>query len=259
MGIRSRTGNRSVDFMVADLSSRADVRALARQFMERHNRLDVLVNNAGGIFLRRQLSVDGIEMTFALNHLGYFLLTNLLLEPLKASAPTRIINVASCGHAIPRRLEFDDLQASRGYRGMMAYHRSKLANLLFTLELARRLEGTGVTVNALHPGMVQTHLGENNGWPWRVLKFAFDRAFRVRYVLPTEGARTVVHLATSPDVEGTSGGYFAETRPIEPSQAALDLDAAARLWTISEELTGLSASDGSHPNLATTATGGPAA
>lgn len=237
--IRGRTGNPSVDYLVADLSSQAEIRELARQFAARSSRLDVLVNNAGGVFLKRRLSADGMEMTFALNHLGYFLLTNLLIDLLKASAPARVVNVASCGHEIPRGIDFADLQATDRYRGFQAYHRSKLANVLFTYELARRLESTGVTANALHPGMVRTHIGENNGFVFRALKYVFDRVYRIKYISPEEGAGTVVYLAASPEVEGVTGLYFVDSKPKESSAASRDPEAAARLWELSEEMTGL--------------------
>jgi len=237
--VRQQTGNAAVGHLVADLSRQADVRGLARQVLEQYPRLDVLVNNAGGIFLSRRLSADGIEMTFALNHLGYFLLTTLLLDRMRASAPSRVVNVSSIGHELARGIRFDDVQFERGYRaGFPAYHHSKLANLLFTYELARRLEGTGVTANALHPGLVATNIGVNNGLSWRVLSFFYDRILRPHYVSPEEGARTVVHLASSPDVEGVTGRYFVEEREVASSEASRDVDAARRLWELSEELTG---------------------
>src|SRR6266545_3993807 len=151
--IRAASGNKNVDSLLADLSSQQEVRRLAREFKSKYSRLHVLLNNAGGFFMRRQLSVDGIEMTFAFNHLAYFLLTNLLLDTVKASAPARIINVSSAAHK-SGKIEFDNLQGERSYNGFAAYGNSKLANILFTIELARRLEGTSITVNALHPGMV---------------------------------------------------------------------------------------------------------
>jgi retinol dehydrogenase-12 len=241
--IRQRTGNPSVGHLVADLSRQADVRELARQFLERYPRLDVLVNNAGGIFLSRRLSADGIEMTFALNHLGYFLLTTLLLDRICASAPSRIVNVASIGHKLAEGARFEDLQFERGYRaGFPAYHHSKLANLLFTYELARRLEGTSVTVNALHPGLVATNIGTNNGLSWQVLSFFYQRILRPNYVSPEEGARTIVYLASSPEVEGVTGCYFVDERAVPSSKASNDVDAARRLWDLSEELTASPAS-----------------
>jgi NAD(P)-dependent dehydrogenase (short-subunit alcohol dehydrogenase family) len=232
--IRHETGNRSVDHLTADLSSQASVRELAERFRSRYPRLHVLINNAGAIFLKRQLSADGIEMTWALNHLGYFLLTNLLLETLISNAPARIVNVASCGHELVRGLNFDDLQGQRGYKGFLAYHRSKLANLLFTFELARRLEGTRVTANALHPGLVATHIGENNGWVWRVLKPVVSRFYNIRYIGAEEGARTITHLAMAPELEGLSGQYFVDRKVVCSSEASRDESAARRLWEVSE-------------------------
>ena len=159
--IRTATGNQNVDWLLADLSSQQDIRRLASEFKSKYSHLHVLLNNAGGTFMTRQLSVDGIEMTFALNHLAYFLLTNLLLDTMKASAPARIINVSSDAHS-GGKIDFDNLQGERSYSSFGPYGNSKLANILFTTELARRLEGTGVTVNALHPGLTSTGFGKNN-------------------------------------------------------------------------------------------------
>jgi NAD(P)-dependent dehydrogenase (short-subunit alcohol dehydrogenase family) len=232
--LRATTGNEQVSFLQGDLSSQADTRRLAAQFLGQSERLDVLVNNAGGFFLRRVFSPEGIEMTFALNHLSYFLLTHLLLERLKASAPSRIVNVASESH---RRgtMDFDDLQGLRRYNGWKAYSRSKLGNVLFTYELARRLEGTGVTVNAVHPGFVRTRLGTDNPWPLRLLM----RLVMMRGISPAKGAETVVYLASSPQVEGQTGGYWAHLRRVESSPLSQDRQLAQRLWQVSLEMTGL--------------------
>jgi NAD(P)-dependent dehydrogenase (short-subunit alcohol dehydrogenase family) len=238
--LRLETGSATVEFLLADLSSQSDIRALVRRFHESHDRLDVLINNAAGIFMTRRLTVDGLEMTFALNHLAYFLLSTLLLDTLEASAPSRIINVSSAGHQLAAGLPFDDLQGEQIYRGFQRYHQSKLANLLFTHELARRLTGTGVTVNALDPGIVATNLGRNNRWTWRLVKPLFDLLFRMRYVSPEEGARTAIHLAVAPDLAGVTGLYFANEKPAASSQAARDEAAGRRLWRVSEELTALS-------------------
>jgi NAD(P)-dependent dehydrogenase (short-subunit alcohol dehydrogenase family) len=235
--VRRASGHSSVDSLTADLSSQTEVRRLAREFEARYPRLDVLINNAGAIFKSRRLSADGIEMTFALNHLAYFLLTNLLLDTIKASSPARVVNVSSCGHEKVAGLDFDDLLSRRGYRPFQAYFRSKLANLLFTYELSRRLAGTGVTANAVHPGLVATNIGRSNGWSWRVMKPVFDRVFGLKYVSAEEGARGVVHLASSADVEGVSGRYFAGPEPAESSEASRDEAAALRLWRESESLT----------------------
>ncbi len=230
--IRTETGNPRVEGLLADLSSQRDIHRLAQQFTERHDRLHVLLNNAGALFHPRRESVDGIEMTFALNHLGYFLLTNLLLDVLKASAPSRIINVSSAAHR-RGKLNFDDLQRQRGYQGMGVYSASKLANVLFTYELARRLRGTGVTVNAVHPGLVATRFAVGSSWVSRVLRgliWCFG-------ISPEQGARTLIYLASSPEVEGVTGKYFQSEKVVESSLASQDEDAARRLWEISESLT----------------------
>ena len=206
--IRERSGNQQVEALLADLASQQQVRELARQFRDRFPRLDVLVNNAGGMWLRRETTVDGLEITVAVNHLAYFLLTHLLLDNLKASVPSRIVNVASGAHR-KAALDFDDLMAEQGYNGWRQYCRSKLMNLLFTYELARRLQGTGVTANALHPGWVATGFGGNNGWRGRVWQFV-ARCFALN---AEEGARTIVYLASAPKVAGVSGGYFVRESP----------------------------------------------
>jgi len=232
--IRQETHNPDVDYIAADLSSQAQIRRLVEIFKERYARLDVLVNNAGAFFLRRQQSEDGIEMTFALNHLSYFLLTHLLLDTLRVNAPARIVNVASNAH---RRegMNFDDLEGKDKYSGFRAYGQSKLANLLFTYELARRLEGVSVTANALHPGFVATNIGKNNGLLSRlVMPIASLRAIR-----PEEGARTPVYLASSPEVEGVSGLYFVREMAVPSSPDSYDAQSARRLWEISAEMTGL--------------------
>jgi len=232
--IREQTG-KEADLLLADLGSQADIRRVAGEILDRHPRIDVLLNNAGVVNLKRQVTVDGLEATFAVNHLAYFLLTNLLLDRLRASAPARIINVSSDAHRLAP-LDLDDLQSERRYRGTRVYGKSKLANILFTRELARRLAGTGVTVNCLHPGVVATRFAQNNGrlalWVTTLLKPFF--------LTPEQGADTAIHLATSPEVEGVSGEYFVKRKVRRPSAAALDETTASRLWTISAELTGLS-------------------
>ena len=233
--IQRATGSEHVDLMLADLSSMEAVRQLAADFKAKHDRLDVLVNNAGAIFLDRRTTVDGYEMTFALNHLGPFLLTNLLLETLKASAPARIVNVSSDAH-YREAMDFDDVMHENGYRGMTAYSQSKLANVLFTYELARRLEGTGVTVNAVHPGIVRTGFGDNHGVIVRALMSVIKR-FAGRS--PEKGAETMIYLASSPDVEGVTGKYFMDNAAKRSSDVSYDETSWERLWTISEELTGL--------------------
>jgi retinol dehydrogenase-12 len=230
--IQEQTGSTKVESLLADLSSQQQVRDLARRFLERHPRLDVLVNNAGGMWLRRQETVDGLEMTFAVNHLAYFLLTGLLLDVVKASVPSRIVNVSSAAHR-GATLPFDDLMGRRRFRGWQAYKQSKLANLLFTYELARRLEGTGVTANALHPGFVATGFGGNNGWRGSALQMLA----RWLGLSAEEGARTIVYLAASPEVAGVSGRYFVKERAVSSSPASYDEAAQKRLWQVSEELT----------------------
>jgi retinol dehydrogenase 12 len=232
--IRTAGGNQEVEALRADLSSQQQIRILAQQFLDRYPRLDILVNNAGGLWLQRELTVDGLEMTFAVNHLGYFLLTQLLLDRLKASAPARIVNVSSEAHR-KTVLDFDDLMGERHYAGWRAYCQSKLANLLFTYELARRLRGTGVIANALHPGWVATGFGGNNGWRGRILRLA-ARCFAVS---PETGARTVIYLASSPQVAEANGLYFVRERAKESSSVSYDEASAKRLWEISRELIAL--------------------
>lgn len=232
--LRADAGSSIVEPLAADLSSQAEIRALAREVENQTDRLDVLVNNAGGIFLDRRESVDGIEMTFAVNHLAYFLLTNLLLDLLRSSRPSRIVNVASGAHR-GATIDFDDIGGRERFSGWRAYQQSKLANLLFTRELARRLEGTGVTVNALHPGYVNSQIFRDEGWRGAIMR----RAARAFAVSPERGAQTSLYLATSPDVEGMTGGYFAKRARARSSPASHDEAAARLLWQFSEDLTGL--------------------
>jgi NAD(P)-dependent dehydrogenase (short-subunit alcohol dehydrogenase family) len=233
--IRQSTGSQAVEFLVGDLSSQAGVRKVAREFLEGHDRLDVLVNNAGAYFSKRRTSVDGIEMTFALNHLGYFLLTNLLLDTLKTSSPSRVVSVASDAHRFVSKVDFDDPQGSKKYGGWHAYCQSKLMNILFTGELARRLAGTGLTANSLHPGFVASNFTAGNG----AMGWFLRRLASLAAIDTDAGAKTSIYLASSPEVEGVTGRYFAKEKPAEPTRAALDEAAAARLWDLSEELTGL--------------------
>ena len=233
--IKAATGNNNVDFLVADLASQAQVRQLADVIKRKVARIDVLVNNAGMYFAARQENADGIEMTWALNHLNYFLLTNQLLDVLKASTPARIVSVSSAAH-IGAKIRFDDVQFNNGYSGWAAYGQSKLANVLFTYELARRLEGTRVTANVLHPGFVATGFGHNNGG----LMGAGMKLFqRLAARSPEKGAETSIHLATSPEVEGVSGKYFADKIAVKSSPESYDRDTATRLWLLSEEQTGI--------------------
>jgi NAD(P)-dependent dehydrogenase (short-subunit alcohol dehydrogenase family) len=212
------------------------VRRAADSFLKRHNRLHILVNNAGAVFTNREVSADGYEKTFALNHLAYFLLTNLLLDAIKAAAPARIVNVSSMAHH-GARLDFDNLQNERGYSSFGAYGQSKLANIYFTYELARRLEGSGVSVNCLHPGFVATNFGKSNGG---IAKIIF-KMVQAAAISPERGAQTSIYLATSPEVEGVSGKYFSNRRAAASSAVSYDEKAANHLWKISQEMTGLGA------------------
>ena len=234
--IAKETGNRDVRLILADLASQSDIRRAAAEFLATGSPLHVLINNAGLVNLRHALTPDGIEAVFAVNHLAYFLLTILLLDRLKESAPARIVNVASEAHRFGK-LDFDDLGGERRYRWTQAYGQSKLANILFTAELARRLAGTGVTVNCLHPGGVGTGLGKNNG----AISRAIIGVLRPFLKTPEKGAETTLYLATSPDVEGVTGKYFSNRREKRPSAAATSTANATRLWDISEKLVALSA------------------
>jgi NAD(P)-dependent dehydrogenase (short-subunit alcohol dehydrogenase family) len=230
--IRAATGNQNVVWLQADLSSQQDIRRLATEFKSKYSQLHVLLNNAGGTFKTRQLSVDGIEMTFALNHLAYFLLTNLLLNTIKASAPARIINVSSGAHS-GGKIDFDNLQGERSYSSFGPYANSKLANILFTAELARRLEGTGVTGNALHPGLTSTGFGKNNpGFLMNIMGAIIPLIARS----PEKGAETSIYLASSPEVESITGKYFVDCKVIQPSPRASDHAVAQKLWEVSAEM-----------------------
>lgn len=230
-------GTAQVSVLIADLGVQADVRRAAAELLASGRALHVLLNNAGVVQMERSETRDGLETTFAVNHLGPFLLTNLLLARIQASAPARVVNVSSDAHKLGGPLDFDDLGAARRYSGMAVYGRSKLANLLFTRELARRLEGSGVTVNALHPGAVRTGLGQNNDAPLLKLVAGLFRPF---FRTPEAGADTAVWLCSAPEVAGVSGRYFANRREREPHRHALDDMAARRLWDESAKLVGLS-------------------
>ena len=231
--IIEETGNGAVRYLLADLSSLGDVRRLAAQVKEGIPRLDVLVNNAGAIFLSHRRSVDGIEMTFALNHLGHFLLTTLLLDLLRDSAPARIVNVSSDAHFSAGNFRLEDLPRPGSNGGYRAYGRSKLCNILFTYKLARRLEGSGVTVNALHPGLVRTNIARNNGLLGRVVNFFIG----ARGVDAVKGAKTLNYLASSPEVEGLTGKYFVDCRAVPSSALSYDDGLASDLLELSERLT----------------------
>lgn len=238
--IQKLTQRSPIDLLIADLSSQQEVRAVAREFDRKYGHLHVLINNAGVMLPRREESVDGIEMTLAVNHLAPFLLTNLLLDKLKANGGARIINVNSDAHE-QGKINFSDMQMQRRYGrgvGMQAYANAKLANLLTVYELARRLQGTNVTVNALHPGYVATNIVsiQNATGAWRLLKPFWSTA--MRFILtPEKGAATSVYLASSPQVAGVSGRYFEKCVPIASSPASYDRNMQLRMWEISERLT----------------------
>jgi NAD(P)-dependent dehydrogenase (short-subunit alcohol dehydrogenase family) len=230
--ITSETGN-PVEFIHSDLSTLAGIRKAAASYKLVHKKLHILVNNAGGFFYKRMVTPDGYEMTFALNHLSYFLLTYLLLDLLKVSAPARVVNVASGSH-VGARIDFDDLHGEKHYWGFRAYGQSKLANILFTYELARRLEGSDVTVNALHPGYVDTGIPLGSGFLGKIAKLS-ARLFAQK---PEVGARTSIYLAASSEVEGVTGKYFIDCRPAESSPESYDKSVAKKLWQVSLNLTG---------------------
>src|SRR5918992_2140611 len=225
------TNKNQVSYLLADLSSQASIHQLAKEFLYSHESLDILVNNAGVFLSRRFATVDGIEYTFAVNHLAPFLLTNLLFERIKASSPSRIITPSSVAHR-GAYINFDNLQFERGrYNGVEAYRQSKLANVLFTKELARRLRESGVTSNCFHPGGVRTNLVQSSAWHYRLI-WAIINPFLAN---PKKGADTAIYLASSSEVAEISGKYFVNKKPVRPSKLADDHDAAARLWKISEE------------------------
>jgi len=234
--IQSQTGRPDVQLMIADLSSQQSIRELAQAFLATGQPLHVLINNAGIVNVNRSLTVDGLESVFAVNHLAYFLLTHLLLDRLRASAPARIVNVASDAHRFGA-LNFDDIGGARRYRTMRIYGQSKLANILFTYELARRLADTGVTVNCLHPGTVATGLGKNNG-TWAKGLITILRPF---FRTPRSGAETSIYLAASPAVEGVTGKYFTNCRETRSSKTSYDAAVQRRLWEMSAQLTGITA------------------
>ena len=233
--VRAESGNEAVSGLLGELSTQAGVRQLAAAFREQHTRLDVLLNNAGASFRERADTADGLERTFAVNHMAYYLLTRLLLDMLQASAPARIVNVSSEAHRQLRAFDFENLDGRRrwGMFGFGAYSQSKLANVLFTRELARRLAGTEVTVNAMHPGVVNTglfqYIGGIGGLVIRTLAPIFMKT-------PEQGADTLIWLATADEMEGQSGGYYDLRRLRDPSKAAQDEAAAQRLWALSAEL-----------------------
>src|SRR5438132_3342060 len=234
--IRAASNNAAVDAFAADLSSQAEVRRVASEVLGRYPRLDVLVNNVGGVWAHRHVTADGLEHTFALNHLAPFLLTNLLLDRLKASAPARVITVSSGAHTAGR-LDFDDLQGEQKYSGQRAYNASKLANVMFAYELARRLQGSGVTANVLHPGVVRTSFGAEDQAAFFTILSPLIRPF---LKTTAQGAATSIYLASSPQVEGVTGQYFADGKPKQSSKSSYDTGVARRLWKVSVDLVGLS-------------------
>jgi NAD(P)-dependent dehydrogenase (short-subunit alcohol dehydrogenase family) len=235
--IRAASGNPAIDGFAADMSSQAEVRRLAVAVLDAYPRLDVLVNNVGGFWAHPHPTADGLEHTFALNHLASFLLTNLLLDRLKASAPARVVNVSSHVQA-EGRIDFDDLQGARAYSGQAAYSQSKLANVMFTNELARRLEGTGVTANSLHPGFVRTNFGaEDQAWLFTVVRQVVLPFLKT----PAQGAQTSIYLASSPGIDGVTGQFFANKKVKTANKIAYDSAMMARLWQASVELVGMKA------------------
>jgi retinol dehydrogenase-14 len=228
-------GGGEVDVLVADLSSQSEVRRLAEEVLHSLSRIDVLINNVGGYWDTRHVTVDGLERTFALNHLAPFLLTNLLLDKLKQSAPARVVTVSSNAHAAGR-IDFGDLQGERSYSGARAYSQSKLANILFSYELARRLLATSVTANALHPGLVNTSFGAEDPAGVQKLLVPLLRPFMKS---PARGAATSIHLASAPDLQRVTGRYFANSKPTRSSKPSFDEAVAARLWQVGGDLVGL--------------------
>ena len=232
--VRSKAMNDNVELILCDFSSLKQVRALADEIIKKCPKLDVLVNNAGKIFGSRMLTQDGFEWTFGVNHLAPFLLTNLLLPLLKKSVPSRVVNTASVAHNFGH-INFDDIMSEKGYNDMKAYSQSKLANVLFSLELSKRLQGAGVTSNSLHPGVVNTHFAESgsavNNWFYKVFGFMMES--------PASGARTTVYLATSKDVEGVTGKYFSGRKVSKTSREGADEAVALKLWELSGKLTGI--------------------
>jgi NAD(P)-dependent dehydrogenase (short-subunit alcohol dehydrogenase family) len=230
--LRKETGSDKIELFLADLTKPDTIHKAVDKFKEKYDRLDVLINNAGLTLNERIITSAGYEKTFTTNHLGHFLLTHLLLDTLKQSSPSRIVNVSSAVHATAN-LKFNDINQKKHYRGYLAYANSKLANLLFTYELARKLEGTGVTVNALHPGFVRTNFGkEGRNWFFKAL-FAIARIFAISV---EKGAKTSIYLASSPEVENVNGKYFVRCKLVKSSDESYDLESQKRLWELSEHI-----------------------
>jgi NAD(P)-dependent dehydrogenase (short-subunit alcohol dehydrogenase family) len=233
--IISETGNKSVDYLIADYADLQQVTDLAAEFKSRYSRLDVLVNNAGAFFNTRKLSTTGVEMTFLVNHLAPFLVTNLLMENIQNGEPARIVNVSSDAHKLGS-IDFDDLGFNKGYFGMKAYGRSKLANILFTYELARRLKDSNVTVNVLHPGHVASDIWKTN---FNIIGPLLKWFMGLIALTPEEGADNSIYLATSPELEGTTGKYFVKRESVASSPISYDEKLAQKLWDVSNKLTKL--------------------
>ncbi len=225
--IGEKTGNTSVELISCHLDSLESIRQFAEEYKQKHDTLHLLVNNAGTWEVKRRESEDGIEMNFAVNHLAPFMLTYLLLDTIKASAPARIVNVSSSAHK-QTKMNFDDLEGKKRWSSMRSYGQGKLANILFTRKLAKDLEGTGVTANCLHPGVVSTRLFDK-------MPLVFRKIFGLFMITPEKGAETSIYLAASPEVEGVSGGYFVKKKQARPTRHAMDMDVAERLWEVSEE------------------------
>jgi NAD(P)-dependent dehydrogenase (short-subunit alcohol dehydrogenase family) len=234
--IVSKSENKSIDLMICDLSSMQSIRRFIQEFKAKYDRLDVLINNAGAVFYKRQMTVDGFERTMAVDYLGPFLLTHELLSILKSSAPSRIINLSS-GNYRTGKIDFDDLQNAKNYRGMRAYANAKLMVLMFTYELARRLEGTGVSANCVLPGFVRTNLGRNSRSRLQALLFGMMWPFQIS---AQEAARAIVYLASSEEVEGVTGKCFAKMKQVDTSDASRDLETQKILWDMTERLLGIS-------------------
>jgi NAD(P)-dependent dehydrogenase (short-subunit alcohol dehydrogenase family) len=235
--IELETGSKHIEMLIADLSSTAEVHRLAREFLGRHDRLDVLINNAGAVFMDHQVSADGYEMTLALNHLGPFQLTHLLMGALKASPSARVVNVTSEAHR-GTHLDFNNLQNERGYNSWRAYGQSKLANIYFTYALAAYLDGLPIYTNCLHPGFVASNFGRSNGG-------IYDPVFRLAHfvaISPKISAQAVVNLAASPELEGVTARYFNRTKEARSSEISYDMNIAKTLWDVSLKLTGLAQS-----------------
>ncbi len=227
--VKNITHSDKIDIMFCDLASMASIRSFAKAFKKKYTRLDVLVNNAGVVLPGRRVTEDGFELQFGVNHLGHFLLTNLLLDLIIASAPARIVNVASGAHTIGD-IHFNDIDLRKNYSIIKAYSRSKLANILFTYELAMRLNGTGVTVNALHPGAVASQMGINRDTGFGKL---ITKTLKPFFLTPEEGAQTAIYLASSKEVEGVNGRYFYKKQPISSSEKSYNKQIAKKLWYIS--------------------------